>query len=766
VEAGRLPDPLNKEQWTFSYQYAAVPFELELGLEDIQSRVTADSLVEARLEPERLSIDLTTVFKIERGGVFRLELDVPEGFDVRQVRGREVQTSQPGKGATIPAAEIDTHRLEGPKKTHLVVNLARKATSSVGLAIELQKELKEAALLSPGKPADVPLAIPVVTPSTVERATGRLLISAPESLTVRSQKAEGLRGISFKQALTGIPAVAGGDAGAGQTAAAPAASTPALSRAAVRPVLAFAFTQEPASLRLSAERRKPQVTMRQLLVARIEEGVIKYQATFEYNVLYSGVKTLRIDVPADVSPDLRNNTRTIYDKPLDPPQPGLEKGMVAWQFSGDSELIGRGEIDLTWEKKIEKLDVGKSLDLVVPRLVPYQADHAWGQVVLAKAETLDVYESGEPKGLQPKDPQHDLVTKVAGAARAFEFHGDWKLAIKVTRYELEEVKRTSIDRAVARMVMTRAGEISVQALYRMRSAHQRLTVSLPQKAAFDREPLWINGQAVALERGQQGEFFIPLTASSADEPFLLELRYTVPGQTGQFDLPAFPEDEAQKTDVAMQKVFLCAFVPETQTLLGTVGPWTEEFHWRLGESLHWSPVCASDHKRLYEWVREGVQGPGAAADSFPTDGRLYVFSALRPSAPPDGSLRVVTMHRRTLSALLFGLIVLGGLFLVRAPLAARAMAVGALTVALTLVGVFLPTFAFQVLNGTLALAVAIVIVLWGMVMLTRLRAAAASSAQRPEASPAPPPPPPAIQPPPAAIPADRPVQNEGGPSHE
>ena len=58
---------------------------------------------------------------------------------------------------------------------------------------------------------------------------------------------------------------------------------------------------EPVTLRLAAERRKPQVTIRQLLVARIEEGVIKYQATFFYSILYSGVKSLRIDVPADVA---------------------------------------------------------------------------------------------------------------------------------------------------------------------------------------------------------------------------------------------------------------------------------------------------------------------------------------------------------------------------------------------------------------------------------------------------------------------------------
>ena len=199
-------------------------------------------------------------------------------------------------------------------------------------------------------------------------------------------------------------------------------------------MLAFAFTQEPVTLRLAAERRKPQVTIRQLLSARIEQGVVKYQATFYYTILYSGVKSLRIDVPADVAAGLRNNTPGLREKVVDPPPADLAKGYVAWSFSGESELLGDGRIELVWEKKIDKLDIGKSVELDVPRLVPQSVDRAWGQIVLAKAETLDVREAGEPKGLRPIDPQHDLMPEASGtpavrdAAQAFEFHGDWTLA--------------------------------------------------------------------------------------------------------------------------------------------------------------------------------------------------------------------------------------------------------------------------------------------------------------------------------------------------
>ena len=69
--------------------------------------------------------------------------------------------------------------------------------------------------------------------------------------------------------------------------------------------------------------------------------------------------------------------------------------MVAWSLTGDGELLGDGRIDLEWEQKIDKLDVGKPLHVTVPRLIPRDVDRAWGQIVLAKAETLDVGAGGE-----------------------------------------------------------------------------------------------------------------------------------------------------------------------------------------------------------------------------------------------------------------------------------------------------------------------------------------------------------------------------------
>ena len=95
-------------------------------------------------------------------------------------------------------------------KTRLVVNLSRKAIGRVGLAVQLQKDLHQPELLTPtGKAANIAAGRSRWSrPGTVERATGRLVIYAPESLRVNPGKTAGLRSISFKEAFEGMQSAA------------------------------------------------------------------------------------------------------------------------------------------------------------------------------------------------------------------------------------------------------------------------------------------------------------------------------------------------------------------------------------------------------------------------------------------------------------------------------------------------------------------------------------------------------------------------------
>ena len=696
IDAADLPAPLAGQDWPFAYRYAAHPYALTLSVEKVRPQIEVDELVEAYLEPQQMTLDLLAIFNIEKAGVFQLELDVPEGFDVRQVQGRDCGAA----GAS--AVAVDSHHVDEvvvdpakpmvKAKTRLVVNLSRKAIGKVALWVELQQRQERPELLTPtSKTTGIDIKIPRVSPAKVNRVTGRFILYAPESLRVTPTDAKGLRSISAAEALQGVESTRGGRFP--QT----------------RELVAYAYTQEPVTLKLEAGRRDPFISAEQLVFVQVESGLAKYEVTISYNVQYSGVKTLRIDVPAD-----------LYEKKELLPPPGLIKkmepqpkdapaGYVALEVTSDGEFLGASEVKFTGERKLADLQVGKSVKIAVPVLKPHGVDRHTGKIAAAKAETIDLGVDGKATGLRPIDPQRDVPAGKLSvpAAMAFEFVGDWSLTLLATRYELEDVKRTSIDRAFVRMVMTKGNETSVQALYRIRSAKQRIAIKLPgakDEITLDRQSLKVNNQPVSLETDKT-QYFIPLIGHNAEESVLVELHYSVK-KTSTLELPEFPDDPA------VQQVYLAVYMPEEQRLLGVRGEWAEEDKWAYSDEEHkYVKVTSRTDAQLLQWVHEEVK-VSQGADTFPIADSRYLYSSLRPSGGSAGALTVVSVHRYVLWTLIVLVVAGVGLGLSTQPIGIRLWWLAALIVAVVLSALFAPTFAEAVLNEVFCWSLCLVLLVW------------------------------------------------------
>lgn len=183
----------------------------------------------------------------------------------------------------------------------------------------------------------------------------------------------------------------------------------------------------------------------------------------------------------------------------------------------------------------------------------------------------------------------------------------------------------------------------------------------------------------------------------------------------RLDPPAFPADPA------IQKVYLCVFMPPEWTWLGSIGPWTDEMRWTCDQGWDHQPIPIQSSEGLAAWVGEGIQKAGPAGDKFESDGRMYLFSALRPVAPPDGSLRLITLDEDWLRALVLLFILAPGALLLRARAPARWMAAGIFVVVLIGLGIFFPTLTRQIVDGRLVAAVAVVIILWLLYYLIWVR---------------------------------------------
>ncbi len=731
IDAAELPPSLAPGRWAFAYRYAAVPFDLQLTIEKVQPRIVVESLVEAEVQPERLTLDVLALYDIQRAGVFQLDLELPAGYTVLRVRGRSAV------GAA--AAPYDTHHIEGQEQPRLVVQLAKKAIGRVGLHVELSRDIRQPDLLVPsGKAVAVEVGIPRGVAGREGRSAGRVIVLAPESLQINPSKAEGLRRISFKEAIEGMES--------------PRQGKPS----DARPVLEFAHTQDPATLVLSAERRRPFATVRQFLVGQIEDGAMTYEATFFHTVQYSGVKSLRIDLPAGIADLVNVPTPGVRHEVIAPPPKDTAQGYVAWRVFAGKEMLGDGQFQLRWtDRRMQKLDVGRSVLIEVPHLRPREVDRAWGQIVLKKkSETIDIDETqGKLENLRPIDPQHDLMPGASApdAARAYEFHDDFVLSVAAVRYQLHDIKHTSIERVLLRMVVTRADLVAVQALYQMRSAQQRLAVVLPEGAQVDQRPR-LNGQPVVLERGGPNEYFVPLPSVGPDQVFLLEIQYSVPGGS-RLEYPVFHEEPAP----AVQKVYLAAYVPQEKVLLGKQGPWTDEFFWR-SHGLSWRPTPYRQEHELLQWITEGT-GQHASSVPFATDGQMYLFSTLRPAEPETGALRLTTLREEWVHGLVMALVVVGGVVLIPWGARVRVLAIALAALAWMAGAVFAPMLARQVADGV-ATALGLVLILWLTAFvwsMRRTRRPAATTGGSPEAQQPPPSNDASVSQPPASL--------EGGPSH-
>ena len=221
----------------------------------------------------------------------------------------------------------------------------------------------------------------------------------------------------------------------------------------------------------------------------------------------------------------------------------------------------------------------------------------------------------------------------------------------------------------------------------------------------------------------KGDFFVPLLAANADEKFLLELRYTVPKE-------AFPRAAAGWICRSFPKRRPCrrstcaSICRPRKPCWALSGRWSEEFHWRLSPSLKWEPSLGGRRRE-----RPDLLGPRGDCRGRQSRGRgrscpTASFTSSRRFAPPRRPT-ARSAHdfdeRNWLSAIVFIIVVLGGLLLLPAGLGGRARPSAPGSSPWCWRASSARRFSMQLLNGVLAAALVVVLVLWSVAYLASRR---------------------------------------------
>jgi hypothetical protein len=681
MDASELPKGSASEPWTFAYRFATVPFTLKYKIEKVQPSIRIEQLTEVVLEPQSMTIELSTTHNIENAGVFQFAFDFPPDFELVQVIGRAADQ--------VEAASIDSFRFTNDAKDRLEVNLKRKAIGRVGTWIQLRKKLDDPNLLTPTGAASI-LAVPIPrsTGEFIQWIDGTIAVYAPQSLRLNPVETLGARDSATNQSRV------------------PFNSTCLQRHPGLSESIAMSHAMEPVKIALSAERKRPYVTVRQLVNVTVEPGTVQHKYMLDTQVQFSSVPNLRLDVPESIVKDLRVETPGIRQTTITPAPSDLSPGYAAWELTADAPWLGQRTVSLGMVKRIEGLDIGKVVAIAIPSLVPRNVDQSWGQIVLNRKDSIDLQIGSGTTGLRPIDPRYDISggQSFPDASLAFEFHSEWILQIAATRYALEQVKQTSIERAYVRAVITRSNQIGIHAIYRLRNAGQRLALTLPKEVEFDSQPLLINGQNATLERGTAEQLYIPLTGFDPVQPVVAELRYTVKGDHRNIELPEFPDSPA------VQTVYLSVFLPKERVLLGTMGPWTEEFSLSPRTGWKYEPNNNQTAAQLVAWVKQGTSI--TSQTDFQTDGSMYLYSSLKPVSTPEGALKLSVADERWWGGILIGVFLLIGLCLLGLSFQAKIVALACMTAAALVTGVFAPTLACQLMTAPSAIGGALMGILF------------------------------------------------------
>lgn len=647
-----------------SFQYSTVPYELNLDLDEWTPLVEAQQQVHAQLESRRIATSSLLSLNVKQRGIFQVPLDLPEGLEIVSVTGHSTAGYQP--------VQIEKYERVAEPAGRVLLQFSAEARGPVAFLIKTTQAIPGAGLVDfEADPSSMTLRWPQLAPAFAKSIRGQVLLTAPDRLNVVVDNTNQVNFRSIEPTTTFVIPD----------------NNPQR--------FAYEYVVETNGLELRASLRRPRVFVDQVTSVSVESGLLRYQADLDYDVRFSAVPDFRIDVPESSQNRIRVVGGTLNQQKLEPQPQDVAPGFVAWRLVGASELLGKHSVQLAWDVAVPEISVGATKSFEVATVVAKNVERDRGQIVLRRSELFDVQAGTSATGLRPIDPTTDVFgeRQYGDAVAALEYVGPWDLDVDVSRYELYDLKRSSISRSLIQAVWLRSDSLSVRALYRLKSVNQRLVIVMPPgfdpQTGFDSSPVRVDGEPVSLERGAGGELILPLGNRDRDRELLLELRYTMPVTNSEIPVPTFPND------CAVQKTELVVYLPKDWAPLNFGGPWSDQVG-DDGASILDLPENNDQRFTSLNWIAT-KEVPVDRLTEFETDGRPFTFSTINPLPGSSGALKVTKVPSWLLSGAGATLVVLFGLLFIRRSWNQR-LALMAVGLGLLIIAAILWPFAVKYIN--------------------------------------------------------------------
>jgi len=451
-----------------AYRFYGRPLSLTANLRRIEPVLNVAGRVTARLEETRLLLSHVLTLKVEKAGVYSVELSPLANFVVADVRGDGVEDWKARDGK-------------------LIVNFASRVLGERRLDIQLEQAQKA----FPEQIVVAPLRVASAARQTAQIGAG----SAP-GISLKTAELNGLREISINHLTDRIDEL-----------------------------LAYVADQPDWTLKLTTEKLAPRVIADVFNLVTVGDGLLGGSATIRYAIINQGVQKFRLRLPAAwknvdfTGPNIRRK------EPLEP-APNADTNYVVWNVALQDKAWGGYTLVVTYD---EQFDPHKAR-LKLGDIHALEVERETGSVAVTSAASLQLREAKATGPLRRIDEgelaetDRALVTRSVLLAYRYGTGDAYELAVEATRFPEEKVLEAIADRTQLTTVVTEAGEMLTQATFMVKNNDKQFqTFTLPKGAKF--WSAYVNGQPVKAE-ADGAKLLVPLPRqANRDQTFAVEIVY-------------------------------------------------------------------------------------------------------------------------------------------------------------------------------------------------------------------------------------------------
>jgi hypothetical protein len=678
VDTGRLPSHLHNRPGLTAYRFITSDYAATLQIEKASPRINVTQSWMLGVDSDRLHLRGQLRYKVERTGIFELEMSFPEPWKIESLG---------------PDHLVDDYQLKGEDSERLLHILLRRENIGefvLNLSAVADRQLAD---------EDVDFTLPLADAENLQLYQGNLILLMAEQLRAESKELRQFQAISLRQVQTWT------------------------SIGRLSPAMAFEFRAidraKAAGVTFKIAVKPPQVSAVVHRLVNIQPASIRQEALIQYRVRYAPVDTFYIKIAEQlVDRALEITGKNIKEKPrieqLPPDQreePKLpEPNEPKWAYYKvvlQSKVTGTYKITVRTRKAFQAGKVGQSSTVEVePILAAGKLSDQNGYIAIAKADMLAI---GEPKtqNLVSADPgsaadlPYDRHRRIA--ALAFKYNAPpFELSFPVVTQKEAAVFTTIVTAAIIEQVLGRDGTLNTHATYLLQTAKgDRIPIALPPGAQLT--AVLLNNEEAAVEMSASADQRIVRLPPSAGQVsrFVLEVSYGLKkASVSNLGLAKLPQE-----------------IPVQQTLWRL---WVPQDYYLLGHDRVFARLDPSGTREMLQTLRR--KQPTQITFKLPSQGSSFDF--VRQGAPEK--LSVIVLSKETFSIIVWILIIAAGLVMLKFDGFKRVIIILAVALLCGLLYLYLPLLVQHAVEVGLYAAILVVLLWigqWAFLRLPKIREA-------------------------------------------